>query len=565
MSEQMEAITRQELYEKIWKHPLKQIAEELGTNYIELVRVCENLNVPRPPQGHWHRLKLGLPIESVPLQEPDPDTPKEAVLGKKAKEKTTTRPVLKETQSPGKLAEPILSAKPAQPNPATAPKPTQSQDPSDSQASPATEAILNRIRQTSSIDFWADSLSWEFNQWSLASLLKLPKEHGRSMKSLLSEFMKVRKEYDSFTVETRTGVSRDPDSLQLSIRIKDGFEWRDVWEEAWKSTDVPSPHFLTDNAAKLLQWVRSEKNSREFTDQNKIGRQANLRGSYQEIADLFKEIQAKVKPRLVVEEEGWGGPFKAYFAEVQPRYFDIGPLNPPLGLSLREVEHGELMRFKRWLYAELQRIDFPRNNEFVGIFEVADRRIVKACFSDWPTGFSWDDKIREFFDSLRLMPGICIHCLFESGPGPWLVTCSLSEGWTWSRVKEWLREQQSMPPLRQRYGLSEHGAALLEWIVGLRPEEYLGRLTPVVEDHIELDIGVEMDWPEENIPAYLAFDLLLQSWQQHGNAETRIRVKHKPSEMDSLVRAIQLFGLSRNKMLDAEPIKAAVDALLSSC
>jgi len=124
--------------------------------------------------------------------------------------------------------------------------------------------------------------------------------------------------------------------------------------------------------------------------------------------------------------------------------------------------------------------------------------------------------------------------------------------------------------------LSQDGAALLEWIVGLRPEEYLGRLTPVVEDHIELDIGVEMDWPEENIPAYLAmlveeinekteFDLLLQSWQQHGNAETRIRVKHKPSEMDSLVRAIQLFGLSRNKMLDAEPIKAAVDALLSSC
>ena len=62
-------------------------------------------------------------------------------------------------------------------------------------------------------------------------------------------------------------------------------------------------------------------------------------------------------------------------------------------------------------------------------------------------------------------------------------------------------------------------------------------------------IGIETDWPEENIPAYLAmlvdeinektdYDLLLQPWQQHGNAETRIRVKHKPSEMDSLVRAI---------------------------
>ncbi len=60
------AITRQELYEKIWKGPLKQVAEELGTNYVELVRACESLNAPRPPQSHCQRLKRGLPIESVP-------------------------------------------------------------------------------------------------------------------------------------------------------------------------------------------------------------------------------------------------------------------------------------------------------------------------------------------------------------------------------------------------------------------------------------------------------------------------------------------------------------------
>ena len=129
MSEQTRAITRQELYEKIWKNPLKQVAEALGTNYIELVQACEQLKVPRPSQGHWQRLKLGLPIESLPTQEPDSDTPKEAVLGKKAKEKTTTRPALKETQLPGKLAECSLAAGPTQSNPATAPKPTQNQGP----------------------------------------------------------------------------------------------------------------------------------------------------------------------------------------------------------------------------------------------------------------------------------------------------------------------------------------------------------------------------------------------------------------------------------------------------
>ena len=57
-----------------------------------------------------------------------------------------------------------------------------------------------------------------------------------------------------------------------------------------------------------------------------------------------------------------------------------------LGLSLSKVEHEEMMRFKRRLYGELQRMDFPRNNEIVGIFEVADRRTVKAYFADWPTG-----------------------------------------------------------------------------------------------------------------------------------------------------------------------------------
>jgi hypothetical protein len=83
--------------------------------------------------------------------------------------------------------------------------------------------------------------------------------------------------------------------------------------------------------------VRSEKNTREFTDKNTIGRQSKLRGSYHRIRNLFKEIQAKVQPRLVVEVKGWWGPFKAYFAKEQPKYFHFGPLNPPLGLSFFKV------------------------------------------------------------------------------------------------------------------------------------------------------------------------------------------------------------------------------------
>src|ERR1039457_6134132 len=83
--------------------------------------------------------------------------------------------------------------------------------------------------------------------------------------------------------------------------------------------------------------------------------------------------------------------------------------------------------------------------------------------------------------------GICLHYQFECGPGPWLVQCSLSEGWTWSRVRAWLKDRETAIPLRQKYRLSDHAAALLEWITELRPEECLGAFTPEVEDHLELD------------------------------------------------------------------------------
>jgi hypothetical protein len=66
MSEQAKRISRQELYEKIWMAPLRQVAEEFGTTYVELARVCDELNVPKPTPGHWQRLKLGLAYFGLP-------------------------------------------------------------------------------------------------------------------------------------------------------------------------------------------------------------------------------------------------------------------------------------------------------------------------------------------------------------------------------------------------------------------------------------------------------------------------------------------------------------------
>jgi hypothetical protein len=85
MNEPTQKITREELYERVWTTTLTALAREWGTTYVELVRLCHVLNVPRPPSTHWTFLRLGRPVEQIPLPAAGPDTPTEATIeGKKA-------------------------------------------------------------------------------------------------------------------------------------------------------------------------------------------------------------------------------------------------------------------------------------------------------------------------------------------------------------------------------------------------------------------------------------------------------------------------------------------------
>jgi hypothetical protein len=305
-------------------------------------------------------------------------------------------------------------------------------------------------------------------------------------------------------------------------------------------------------------------------DQTTIGRQIRMRGSFDEMFDAFREIQIKAEPRLVIEGgKGYRPSFRISFADQAPREFEIGPLNPPLALSTKQVTRGELLRLRSCLYKELQRIDFPSDDARLGVYDIRDRRTLKSCFSDWPARYLYDIHLDDFFRSLRLVEGLRHSYMFEKGPGPWIVVCSPAKGWTWARVKEVLRQEAVAVPVKEKYGLGSESAALLQWIVGLGSSDFLGTYTPVVEDHLELDIGLKVPWHEENVPAYLAmlldeinsrtdFDLRLQPWCDRGRQKTRIRVARRTMDFDRVVREVQLLGLSRNKLLDSARVKAAL-------
>lgn len=84
-------VTRQELYENVWKFSLSQLANDWGTTYAQLVAACEAMNVPRPPSGHWVRLSMGQPVGRVQLPDCDRSTPAEFTLQPRTERKGKAR------------------------------------------------------------------------------------------------------------------------------------------------------------------------------------------------------------------------------------------------------------------------------------------------------------------------------------------------------------------------------------------------------------------------------------------------------------------------------------------
>lgn len=52
-------ISRQDLYEQVWVTPISHLAAKFGISGAYLARICEALNVPRPPVGYWQKEAVG--------------------------------------------------------------------------------------------------------------------------------------------------------------------------------------------------------------------------------------------------------------------------------------------------------------------------------------------------------------------------------------------------------------------------------------------------------------------------------------------------------------------------
>ncbi len=84
MSEEQEkqpaTITREELYRQVWSTPMSRLGEQYGISGNGLKKICDRLNVPYPPRGHWAKLSAGKSVTQISLPKPSTGTPLQVTI-----------------------------------------------------------------------------------------------------------------------------------------------------------------------------------------------------------------------------------------------------------------------------------------------------------------------------------------------------------------------------------------------------------------------------------------------------------------------------------------------------
>jgi hypothetical protein len=60
-------LKRSELYELVWKQPVRTVAADIGISDVALAKACRKHKIPMPGRGAWRRKECGYKVKQVPL------------------------------------------------------------------------------------------------------------------------------------------------------------------------------------------------------------------------------------------------------------------------------------------------------------------------------------------------------------------------------------------------------------------------------------------------------------------------------------------------------------------
>lgn len=364
----------------------------------------------------------------------------------------------------------------------------------------------------------------------------------------------------------------------MRIQLTGQSEWVAVVDEAWEGLARP-PHGLSEPAGKLFNWLQQEKNQEGWINRSTIGRQALLRGTSWTadfLASLFTEIAHKTNLGLKAEQKdeefriSLNGP-----KPIAPLAIQHGPLNPVLSGDFNKVEFAELERFREQLYDWILEAKLPADATQLTVWHIQDRATLFRCFPLWTKG-QWEiSTLTGFLSQVALDHGLLWGYAFQH-PEPWTYVCGPKQGSNWNDVAASIRKTRALPSLAERYGISAEAAAVVKWFTTLRAKEWLGNLTPSLEENMKKRIGISTDWNEKNLPVYFSilaeeiserteWKVTVHPWSSGwGNPTHRLLVKRKPTAFEDVVKHVQLLGITEGKILPREKVEVALRSILTA-
>jgi hypothetical protein len=294
------------------------------------------------------------------------------------------------------------------------------------------------------------------------------------------------------------------------------------------------------------------------------------------LAGLFNEIQRKANIGLKIEQKE--DEFRLSFEATKPAESPApqhGPLNPILSVDFNKVEFAELDHFREGLYDWILAANLPADDAQLTIWRIQDRATLFRCFPEWQKANWGISTIVNFLSQVALDHGLLWGYSFQD-PMPWTYVCGPKQGMTWHDVASAIRKARSLPPLAERYGISADAAALLKWFTTLRAKDWLGNLTPPMEENLKQRIGISTVWDEKNLPVYFSmlageisdqteWRVTVHPWgSRWGGTTHRLLVKRKATEFEGVVKHIQILGIGQGKLLPKEKVETTLRALLEA-
>ncbi|MEQ1853288.1 MAG: hypothetical protein ABMA01_17045, partial [Chthoniobacteraceae bacterium] len=438
----------------------------------------------------------------------------------------------------------------------------------------AEEMLLDIVRQSPALHFTRSCVTGTIYAQTARRRLGLPKGDNEDLAPIFNRAAQsLNRRLKSFSVEAEKKEWRRSWE-QFTARLTGDAEWPDAAREASQGAESPNAHGLSDAGTRLLELVRTSPPDVGFTDGRTIASKIGLHARDRDLESYLREIATKAGISLRWEVKG--GKFdvsRAYRiwieADQDRRTQKSRGLNPRIKANFDRYTGGDLDAACALIH-ELVVKAAPTGADPLCVLRITSHRELEECFPG--SGEINGGALAEFFHAVAFNQSVKRGYDFRDDADCWFLELVPETDWATSIAA--IQHELSQPPLEKRLGVSPDAAKIIAWIETLQPGELLCRYTPVVEDACERRIGISQPWARENFPAYLEmlvdeinenthYNLRVQAWTHYSQVKSRIRVAHKKTDMEDVLRRLHWIAWKRGVSLDLTATGQALERLLS--